>query len=213
MQKVKAIIADDHQLFADGLSGILQQLPTIELLPSVSNGEQLLKTLSQQAIDLVILDLSMPVMNGLEAAERIRRLYQDTKILIVTMNDSSDSIRELMNLGVQGIVLKNAGKNELLLAVEELCNGDTYFSQKITQQLARALQYQTQDTWQLTKREKEVLQLIYEGLTTSAIAEKLFISVYTVETHKKNLFGKSGFNKSALLIKAAQQLGYIKNNS
>jgi DNA-binding NarL/FixJ family response regulator len=213
MQKVKTIIADDHQLFADGLSGILQQQPNLELLASVSNGEQLLKTLSEQSVDLVILDLSMPVMNGLEAAERIRHLYEDTKILIVTMNDSSDSIRELMNLGVSGIVLKNAGKNELLLAVEELCNGQTYFSQKITQQLARALQHQTHDAWQLTKREKEVLQLIYEGLTTNAIAEKLFISVYTVETHKKNLFAKSGVNKSALLIKAAQQLGYIKNNS
>ncbi len=213
MQKIKTIIADDHQLFADGLSTILQQLPNLELLPSVSNGEQLLKALSQQAVDLVILDLSMPVMNGLEAAERIRHLYAHTKILIVTMNDSSDSIRELMNLGVHGIVLKNAGKNELLLAVNELCDGETYFSQKITQQLARALQHQNQDAWQLTKREKEVLQLIYEGLTTSAIAEKLFISAYTVETHKKNLFGKSGLNKSALLIKAAQQLGYIKNNS
>ncbi|MCC6370544.1 MAG: response regulator transcription factor [Bacteroidia bacterium] len=210
MQKFKTIIADDHQLFADGLCTILQQVSSIELVATVANGEQLLKAMSLQPVQLVILDLSMPVMNGLVAAERIRKLYPEVKILIVTMNDSSDSIRELMKLGVHGIVLKNAGKSELLLAVEELCKGESYYSQKITQQLAKALNNQTQDAWQLTKREREVLQLIDEGLTTAAIAEKLFISVYTVETHKKNLFIKSGVNKSALLIKEARALGYLK---
>lgn len=108
------------------------------------------------------------------------------------------------------MVLKNTGKTELLLAIEEVMNGNTYFSQKLMKQLAGDFKKQKQETWQLTKREKEVLQLIYEGLTTTQIAEKLFVSNYTVETHRKNLFVKSGLNKSALLVKKAIELGYIK---
>lgn len=204
------IIADDHLLFADGISTLLSQAEGLEVIAIVSNGDELLKTLSKQQADLILLDISMPGMNGLEAAICIKALYPAIKILVVTMSDSVDIIRSLMDAGVNGIILKNTGKTELLLAIAEVCKGDGYFSQKITLQLAKGYQYNKQDKWQLTKREKEVLHLVYEGLSTSGIAEKLFISVYTVETHKKNLFLKSGVNKSALLIKQAQELGYIK---
>ena len=209
----QVIIADDHLLFAEGISTMLDQACDLEVAAIVSNGDELLKTLSKQTADLILLDISMPGMNGLEAAGKIRALYPAIKILVITMNDSVDTIRSLMDTGVNGIILKNTGKTELMLAIAEVCKGEGYFSQKITQQLAKGYQYNKQDKWQLTRREKEVLHLVYEGLSTSGIAEKLFISVYTVETHKKNLFLKSGVNKSALLIKQAQELGYLKTIS
>src|SRR6218665_537088 len=210
MEQIKIGIADDHRLFAEGLSIIFEQAGYIDVAWSVDNGEDLLAQLSREKVDLVILDISMPRMNGLEAAARMQALHPATRILVVTMNDAVDTIRALLDCGVQGIVLKNAGKAELLLAVSEISRGNTYFSPRITQQLAKGYRMQSQDKWQLTRREREVLQLIYEGLTTAEIAERLFISSYTVETHRKNLFVKSGVNKSALLIRQAQELGYLK---
>jgi DNA-binding NarL/FixJ family response regulator len=213
MSHIKVIIADDHRLFNDGISSILQKSDNIKLIGCASDGEELLKLLSQNPVDLVILDISMPRMNGLIAAERIKSQYPETLILVVTMNDSVDIIKSLLDTRVNGILLKNTDKTELLLAISEVCKGEGYFSQKITQQLAKSYRQGQEDKWQLTRREKEVLQCIFEGLSTSEIAERLFISNYTVETHKKNLFLKSGVNKSALLVKKALEMGYLKRNN
>ena len=212
MIRFKILIADDHVLFADGLGTILQAHDSVEVIGVAANGKELMNMLIAQAADLVLLDISMPELNGRDAAEKIKFLYPNTKILVITMNDTVDIIKSLINIGVNGIILKNTGKTELLLAIDEICSNRTYFSQRITQQLASALQLKKEDKWLLTKREKEVLQLLYEGLSTSVIAEKLFISTYTVETHKKNLFLKSGLNKSVLLVKEAEKLGYIKKD-
>jgi len=210
LPQTNIIIADDHQLFADGLSTILQTDTRLRVIASVSNGIELLAALAQQTTDLVLLDLSMPHLDGLEAAKKISHLYPELKILVVTMNEEPDTIRELMQTGVHGILPKNTGKAELLLAIDEVINGNSYYSQRITRQLANAYRNQQKEDWQLTKREKEVLQLIYEGLSTAQMAEKLFISAYTIETHRKNLFVKSGLNKSSQLVKKALDLGYIK---
>lgn len=211
--QTRIIIADDHLLFADGLSTILKQSGNFEITAIVSNGDDLLKALTTHEVDLILLDVSMPGTNGLKASEIIVKLYPAIRILMVTMNDSADTIKALIQNGIHGIILKNTGKIELLLAISELLNGNSYFSQKITQQLAAGYKALKHETWQLTKREKEVLYLIYEGLSTAEIAQKLFISPYTVETHRKNLFVKSGLNKSSQLIKQALELGYIKKDA
>lgn len=208
--KNKIFIADDHLLFADGLSHILKQEPQMEVIGIVNNGLQLMDALLNQAADLILLDISMPGMDGLEAARKIKTLYPEIKILIITMNEDADLIKDLMEADVQGIILKNTGKSELLLAISEVLKGNGYYSQRITKQLANDYRRQKVEEWQLTKREKEVLYLIYEGLSTTEIANKLFISNYTVETHRKNLFIKSGLNKSSQLVKKALELGYIK---
>jgi DNA-binding NarL/FixJ family response regulator len=208
----RLIIADDHLLFADGLSTILKDQAHLEVTAIVPNGVDLLKTLAVQETDLVLLDVSMPGMDGIKTAERITELYPDIRILMITMNDETETIKTLLKIGVHGIVLKNTGKTELLLAIDEVMKGNGYFSQKVTQQLANDYRTVKKEEWQLTKREKEVLYLIYEGLSTSEIAQKLFISNYTVETHRKNLFIKSGLNKASQLVKRAMELGYISKN-
>lgn len=210
LETIDIIIADDHLLFAEGLQTILANTPQIRVLKVVSNGHELMQALAGEQAHLVLLDLSMPGMDGEAAAAKIVQLYPEVKILVITMKEDPDTIKTMMQTGVQGMVLKNTGKTELLLAIEEVMKGNVYLSQKLMKQLAGDFKKQKQETWQLTKREKEVLQLIYEGLTTTQIAEKLFVSNYTVETHRKNLFVKSGLNKSALLVKKAIELGYIK---
>lgn len=209
MEHIRIAIADDHLLFTDGLVTILEKYKNITIVGIAIDGLALLELLNHKQADLVILDISMPRLNGLEAAAEIKKFHPLIHILVVTMNDSTDIIRSLIKAGVQGIVLKNTGKDELLFAISEIARGRGYFSQKITQQLASAFDKSAGDKWQLTKREREILQLIYEGLSTQEIATKLFISVYTVETHKKNLFVKSGLNKSSQLVKAALELGYL----
>ncbi len=211
MKETRVIIADDHQLFADGLLTILQEQPGLRIIDTVRDGHALLRSLRSNKAELVLLDLSMPGMNGLDAAKHLRTEFPDTAILVITMNDSTDILVSLMDLGVQGIVFKNTGKAELLQAITTIISGNRYFSQEVTLQLALGFKQKPEDPWQLTKRERDVLQLIYEGLTTNEIAEKLFISPHTVETHRKNLFIKTGFNKAQPLINEAIRLGYLKS--
>jgi DNA-binding NarL/FixJ family response regulator len=205
----RLIIADDHALFADGISVLLEHQAHLQLVATATNGKDLLHQLTIHAVDLILLDVSMPTMNGIEAAEKIKEQYPHIRLLMVTMNDELPIIQALLKIGVNGILLKNSNKTELLLAINEVMQGNTYYSQKVMQQLSKTYIAPQYEAWQLTKREKEVLQLIYQGLSTSEMAEKLFVSNYTIETHRKNLFVKSGLNKSALLVKRAMELGYI----
>jgi DNA-binding NarL/FixJ family response regulator len=207
--KTRIIIADDHQLFAEGLYHLLSQESNFEFLGFANDGNSLLKKLKGSLADLILLDVNMPGMDGIQAAQKILEFHPSVKLLMVTMSDQPHILKTLIQSGVHGIVLKNTGKIELLLAISEIMAGRTYFSQKVTQQLASDYRVASQDNWQLTRREKEVLQLIFEGLSSSQIAEKLEITAYTVETHRKNLFLKSGLNKSAQLVKRAQELGYL----
>lgn len=212
MDKTRILIADDHHLFADGLSFILSQEEYLEVIGIAADGEELLQVMEKQAAEIVLLDVSMPRMNGLQASRKILRLYPQVRILVVTMHDTADFILPLVQEGVHGIVLKNMGKAELLKAIEQLLQGKTYFSQEIARQMAQGYRYEKQGGWQLTKREKEILQLICEGLSSAEIAEKLFISIYTAETHRKNLLGKAGVKNSAQLISRAIQLGIVKRD-
>lgn len=207
--KTKIIIADDHRLFADGLQNMLALSKRFQFLPHASDGADLLKKIEREPPHLVLLDVSMPNVNGLEAADIIKKQYPKIKILVVTMNDQPETLKLLIRAGVEGIVLKNAGKDELLNAIDEIIGGQTYFSQKITRALAVEHTTVGTATWQLTNRERQVLKLIYEGMTSTEIAQALEIAHFTVETHRKNLLTKSGCTKSSQLIKRAQDLGYL----
>ncbi|MBX3165416.1 MAG: response regulator transcription factor [Bacteroidetes bacterium] len=209
--KTKIIIADDHLLFAEGLSNILKTEEGIEIAAIVSNGEELMKILDKQDVNLVLLDLSMPKMNGLEAAAQIAKAHPFVKTLVISMKEELEIVRELVEIGVKGILPKNTGKAELLRAINAVMNGNNYYSQRITDRLNEYNQNgKPQEKWHLSKREKEVLQLMYEGLDAVQIGEKLFLSEFTIITHRKRLYEKSKTNKSYLLIKKAIELGYIK---
>jgi DNA-binding NarL/FixJ family response regulator len=212
MNKIRIILADDHQMFLDGLSALLSQISGLEVVTAVNDGAQLLKTLETTTTDLVIADLHMPVLSGLEATKIIREHYPSVKVLGLTMDNEPENIQEMLEAGASGYILKNTGKLELEMAIRQIMGGGTYLSQSLSNQLAQRLLLQkktvvdqTSELEKLTGREIEILKMIALENSNAEIAEKLFISPKTVETHRKNLMKKISVRNSLGVYKFAQK--------
>ncbi|HBL75438.1 MAG: hypothetical protein A2W90_03855 [Bacteroidetes bacterium GWF2_42_66] len=209
MEKIKILLADDHQMFLDGLSALLTQINHLEIVAAVNNGAQLLEKLKTTEADLVIIDLHMPVLNGLEATKMIRNLYPSVKVLGLTMDNELDSIKDMLEAGASGYILKNTGKAELELAIRQVIMGENYLSQSLSNQLAQSLLLKKKTTIEeseldmLTDREVEILKMVALENSNAEIAEKLYISPKTVETHRKNLMKKIGVRNSLGIYKFA----------
>lgn len=211
MKKVNIYIADDHKIFAEGMESILSQESEIEVLGIARNGKQLLGMLQNQIADVVLLDITMPELDGIETAKEILSAYPETKLLMLTMHNTIEHIAPLIEMSVPGYILKNAGKNELLNAIEKLLDGKTYYSTEIAETLAKELRhFNSEQKIKLSQRETEVLQLVFEGLSTTEIGEKIFLSPRTVETHRSNLLAKTGCKNTAQLIQFGLKNGYLK---
>lgn len=204
----KLLLVDDHQIILDGLAKILEEDETIQIVGQVHNGKEALDFLKKEAVDIICMDIEMPVLNGIEVAKVVKQKYPNTKVFILSMYNRPELVKQLAKIGVAGFLKKDAGKNELLLALDFLSKGDTYYSQHFTKSLIESEQKKDQ-LFKLTSREKEVLDLLSEGKKTGAIAEALIISNHTVQSHRKNLLGKFGVNNTPSLIKEAVKLGYI----
>lgn len=213
MKKTSVYIADDHKIFAEGLESILNEQDDITVINIARNGKQLLGMLQDEAADVVLLDISMPELNGEETAKEIILLYPNTKILMLTMHNTIDYIAPLIKIGVQAYILKNAGKKELLMAIEALVEGKSYYSSEIANTLAKELRQYDDEKVKLSRREIEVLQLVFEGLSTPEIGERIFLSPRTVETHRSNLLTKTNSKNTAQLINFAIKNGFLKLSS
>lgn len=211
---IKIIIADDHQLFIDGIKSIIKSIKNLEISAEVNNGKQLLEHLSKQGCDVILMDINMPDMDGIEATKEVKKRYPNIKIIMLTMYSSRDYIEKLLRVGADGYILKNTGKEELQKAIETVHQGESYFSAEVTERIMEGLQKKKSAEKnsfmvELTEREIDVLKLIVQELTTSEIAEKLFISTHTVETHRKNLISKLNVRNIAGLVKYAMQNGLV----
>lgn len=204
----KLLLADDHQIILDGLKKIIEEDPSLEIVGMQRNGEEVLKALKKQQVDILCMDIEMPIKDGVEVSKIVKEEYPDIKILILSMYNRPELVKQLAGIGVDGFVKKDAGKLELLLAIEQLGNGDTYYSQHFTQSLIESQHIKPPEV-QLTTREKEILQLLSEGKNSHEIAEALFISPHTVQTHRKNLLSKFDVNNTTTLISKASHLGII----
>lgn len=210
MKTIKVILADDHQMFLDGLSSLLSQLKDVQVLAAVSSGKEVLEKLQTLTPDLVIVDLNMPVMDGLQTTREIKKKYPDLKILGLTMENDLQSVTGMLEAGASGYILKNTGKEELELAIRQVMRGEHYLSQSISNQLAQNL-LQTfhqrnevqNELSTLTTRELEILKMIALENSNTEIATQLFISPKTVETHRKNLMKKIGVKNSLGVYKFA----------
>lgn len=210
MEKIRILLADDHQLFLDGLSALLGQIASVEIVAAVGDGAQLLEKLKGSEGDLVIVDLHMPVLGGLETTKMIRELYPAVKVLGLTMDNEVDSIQDMLEAGASGYILKNTGKAELETAILQVMKGEVYLSQSLSTQLAqrlllkkKAVVEETCELDMLTEREVEILKMVALENSNSEIAEKLYISPKTVETHRKNLMKKIGARNSLGIYKFA----------
>ena len=198
------LIADDHTLFIEGLTMLVSRIENINIVGVAKNGKEVIEQCQIHKIDLILMDLEMPQMGGIEATEIIKRDFPNIKIIAVTMLNDYNTIKKALRSGMDGYVVKNLGIAELQNAIETVMNGQIYMSPEITTILALGVvgrkpnQAYVPD---LTKREKEVIKLIIDGLTNDSIAEKLFLSPLTVSTHRKNVLSKLNLKNTAMLVK------------
>lgn len=211
---INVMITDDHRMFTDALSGFFTPESGICFTGSAGDGDELMNLLQTCQPDVILLDINMPGMNGITATGLIRKKYPKIKILILTMYRTREFILNLYKLGVDGYLLKNTGKDELLLAIKTVHNGGTYFDDEINNTILRDDHYCRPDHFTelgitFSKRETEIVRLLADGLSTQEVADKLFLSYHTIETHRKNLLNKLNLRNTAELVKYAAHLGLL----
>ncbi len=200
----KIIIADDHILFREGLRVILQSLEKYEVIAYVSNGVELIEAINNCLPDIVLLDIGMPIMDGVEAAEIIKRDFPSVKILVLSMYGDVASYNKMIKKGVDGFVLKESSSKEMEFALEEIVAGDSYFSQKLLKRIiykhtnkVKEVDINAND---ISKREMDVLRLVCQGFTNAEIGKLIYITPRTVELHKEHLMKKTNCRNTTNLI-------------
>lgn len=197
-KKHRVIIADDHTLFRQGLKLILEDIANIEVIADVANGKMLIDVTREMNPELIIMDINMPLINGIEASRIILQEFPGIKILVVSMYGDEQYYNSVIENGVKGFILKDAENTELRAAVTAILNGKTYFSQELLLKLIRNRKNNEQIA--LTQRERQVLELICQGFSSVEIAQKLFLSERTVDNHRANLLDKTGCRNSLSLV-------------
>lgn len=212
---VSILIADDHKLITDGLATILSIEKDIEHIHTARNGSQAVELVLQNQIDCVIMDINMPVLNGLEATKLIKQQKPNVKVIVVSMLSDAAIVTKMLRAGADAFINKDSGKAELLEAIGEVMAGKKYISPDISAQLftrpaERKADAEDNNQKRLTLREIEILGYIADGLTNQKIAERLFLSTVTVETHRKNMLAKLNLKNTASLIRYAAENGLLK---
>lgn len=201
------VLADDHVMFREGIRKIIERIEETVIIGEVNDGLELLELLKKSCPNLVVLDISMPNLRGLEAIREIKKYYPQVKVLVLTMHRKKEFIRQALADGADGFLLKEDPSGELIRAVQALKKGEKYLSRLISDDLIRlTLEFDQNDT--LTSREKEVLILLAEGKKSQEIANALFISVNTVRRHRYNIMEKLNINNLADLVKYAISQNY-----
>jgi two-component system nitrate/nitrite response regulator NarL len=212
--KINILIVDDHQLVIDGLKSMLSNETNYVIRGEALNGQQALEMIiaKPEEFQLIVTDITMPLMSGIELCKIVKEKFPHIKVLILSMHNSITIVKDALNAEADGYMLKNTGQDEFIKAIERVLGDGTYFSQDILPIILNLFQKEKKETLKntLTQREKEVLELIVQEYTSKEIAEKLFISKQTVDTHRINIMQKTDCKTLVGLIKYAIQSGYIK---
>lgn len=212
MTKIKVLVADDHQIFRDGIISLFSDVSDVEVADIASNGLEVLTKYKATQPDIVLLDLSMPEMPGLEVISALKRLAPESKILVLSMHTGEFYVQKAMQAGVNGYLPKqNTNREEMMKAIRAIYNGESYFHESISGITENIIQNKPlvmdeatkEDYSLLTNREKEIIWLVVEGYSNPEIAGKLFVHIRTVETHKTNIMQKLGLKNSVELVKFA----------
>jgi DNA-binding NarL/FixJ family response regulator len=209
MSKIKILLVDDHQIIIDGLKSLLKNSDEIVVSAEANNGKEALKILGLIDIDVVLMDIDMPLMNGIDSLKEIRKQGFSAKVIILSMHNEAGMIKSLINLGANGYLLKSSPQDELINAIKKVADGNSYFSSDITLSLLNKSPQGNQPIELLTDRETEIIRLIAEGFSNKEIGDKLFISHRTVDTHRTNIMKKLNVSNIAGLISYAIKNGIV----
>ena len=213
--QVRVLLADDHALVRAGLRKLLESLPDIEVVGEADDGQAVLTLAGQLHPHLVLMDIAMPGLNGLEAAARLTKLHPQTRVLILSMHQNEDYVRQALRAGAAGYLLKDAAPVELEHALKAVLRGQTYLSPAVSKGVmsdyVQRLRGEESPGEALTPRQREVLQLVAEGRSTKEIARRLELSVKTVETHRSQLMKQLDLHDVAALVRYAIRTGLISS--
>ena len=205
MNKIKLFIVDDHYMIIEGISSLMQNENIIEIVGHAKDGESCMAFLQRMQPDVIFLDINLPDKSGIDICKDIKLHYPTIKIIALSTFNQNSYIQNMLDNGANGYLLKNASKEEMLEAIETVQKHKQYLAKEV----AESIKENDKNKPVLTRREKEILQLLAKGFTSSDIGKQLFISPTTVDTHRKHLLEKFKVNNSAILIKQATEFGLI----
>lgn len=202
MEKISIIIADDHQLFRNGLKMLLESIQDFEIVGEASNGEEFLQILKNYPADIALMDINMPELDGIEATRKGLKICPEISVIALSMYGEEEYYYKMVDAGAKGFILKDSDISEVREAILTVKRGGSYFSQELLYHVIQKIKHRESETKSanLSKREKEILLKICEGLSNQEIAESLFISKRTVDKHRANLLGKTNSKNTASLI-------------
>ena len=214
MMDTKVLLADDHAILREGIRMVLDAQPGITVIGEAKDGRQALEMVEQLQPDVVVMDIAMPNLNGAEATRQIKRRFPRIQVVILTMHENQQYLAQIVSAGATGAVLKRSAGTELVTAVKAAARGESYFSPTLSTMMLdvyrmRLAEQGEDELAQLTEREREVLQLVAEGKTNQEIADQLFVSIKTVQTHRMHIMEKLGAHDRTDLVKHAIRLGVI----
>jgi DNA-binding NarL/FixJ family response regulator len=213
--ELKILVADDHELMRRGVRSLLEAEAGWKVVGEASNGQELLKKAQEMKPDIIVLDIGMPVLNGLEASRRLKKILPMVKIIILSMHDSEQMARAVLDAGARGYVTKADTSRDLVLAIEALCRNKTFFTSRVDQLVLESfLQDDSTNkkklpTDRLTSRQREIVQLLAEGKTSKEVAALLTVSVKTIETHRANIMKRLGCHSVSDLVVYAIRNGIM----
>ncbi len=215
MTKIRVLLAEDHTIVRKGIRSLLDDQANIEVIGEAEDGREAIEKVEELSPDIILMDNTMPILNGLEATRQIKKRFPEVKILILTMHTNEEYIFQFLRAGASGYLVKQTAPTELVPAIEAVCRGDSFLSPSISRTIIDEFVRQAEATgkWDsydsLTDREREVLQLLAEGFSSKEIADHLHISVKTVGVHKINLMHKLNLHSQSELTKYAIRKGII----
>jgi DNA-binding NarL/FixJ family response regulator len=213
MPKIRVLLADDHKLVRAGIRSLLENLPEVEVVAEASDGREAIRLVEQNEPAIVLMDLAMPVLNGLEATRYLTRTFPEVRVLILSIYADEEHVYQALRAGAAGYLLKGAATEELELAIRSVARGETYLSPPVSKPVI--MEYIRRTNVGLTSRERlsprqaQILKLIAEGRTTKQVALELAISVKTVETHRAALMTRIGIHDVAGLVRYAVKVGLV----
>ncbi|HEY8686434.1 MAG TPA: response regulator transcription factor [Chloroflexota bacterium] len=214
MMDTKVLLADDHAILREGIRMVLDAQPGITVVGEAEDGRQALEMVESLQPDVVVMDIAMPNMNGAEATRQIKRRFPRTRVVILTMHENQQYLMQIVNAGATACVLKRSAGTELVTAVKAAARGESYFSPTMASMMLdvyrkRLVEEGSDELALLTEREREVLQLVAEGKTSQEIADQLFVSIKTVQTHRMHIMEKLDAHDRTDLVRHAIRLGII----